>query len=273
MLTGYKKGYTRTKHKHMSRTHPLGPAFSGRTQPAGIASGEVAVINTGAEKTDALLGGGLAQAALHEIYAGLPDDCCAASGFALLLTLRACLAKPVLWVREDRDEQRNGRLYPLGLIELGADPAAILLVTAPDTLSLLRAGADIVNCGAVGAVILEPSGKAPLLDLTASRRLALAAARSGVMTIVVRSGVDPVPSAAQTRWRASVAPSQAMAGNAPGPSTFDISLLRHRGGVAGFNARVEWDRDRRTFRDAPLSGGIPAVVVSRTSGADARRAA
>jgi protein ImuA len=217
--------------------------------------------------------GGVARAALHEIFASLPDDSCAASAFALLLSLRGCLSRPVLWVREERDERRLGRLYPPGLIELGASPDTVQLVTAPDTLSLLRAGADIVNCGAVGAVILEPSGKASVLDLTASRRLAMASARSGVMTLVVRSGVDPAPSAAQTRWRVSAAPSRALAANAPGPPTFDISLLRHRGGIPGFDTRVEWDRDRKVFRDAPLSSGVPAFVNGRTGVEGAARAA
>lgn len=228
---------------------------------------------TGSANWDARLRGGLLRAGLHEIFVGIADDGCAGIGFALLLALRACLTEPVIWVRECRGERMGGGLYPLGLIELGANPAAMLLVTAPDALSLLRAGADIVNCGAVGAVILEPWGKAPALDLTASRRLALAAARSGVMTLVVRLGVDPAPSAAQTRWMVSAAPSRALTANAPGPPTFDISLLRHRGGIAGFDVRVEWDRDQRTFRDAPLSGGVPAIPVSRAGVENTPRAA
>ena len=211
-------------------------------------------------------------AALHEVYAATPDAT-AAAGFALLVATAAAGAKPLFWVREDRGERRGGRLYAPGLGELGVDPQALVVVTAPDTLALLRAGADIVRCTGIGAVILEPWGRATALDLTASRRLALAAARSQVLTMVLRIDAEPVPSAAQTRWRLHAAPSQPLATGAPGAPAFDISLLRHRGGVPAFDARVEWDRDRNAFRDAPLPRGVPAVAQRRTRTADLRRVA
>lgn len=241
-------------------------------RPAPSIGDAVALVASGAEEIDARLGGGLVRGALHEVYAG-PDDACPAAGFALLLALRGSPARPVIWLREDRGERDGGRLYLPGLVELGVDPGAVLLVTAPDALALLRAGADSVACGAVGAVILEPYGAAPRLDLTASRRLALGAGRTGVMTLVVRSGVEPSPSAAATRWRVSAAPSRALGANAPGPPVFEISLLRHRGGIAGFDARVEWDRDRRSFADAPLSRRVPAATPSRALEDFGRRAA
>lgn len=252
----------------MSRPLPLlsdlGPA------PAGAPDDLFA---TGSAVVDARLGGGLARAALHEIYAAEPADHGVAAAFALLLTLRGNTAKPLIWLREDQGERLGGRLYAPGLRELGADVDAMVLVTAADTLALLRAGADAVACDAVGAVILEPWGRAAVLDLTASRRLALAATRSGVVTLVVRSGVDPVPSAARTRWRVGTAPSRALPANAPGQTAFDISLLRHRGGIAGFAARVEWDRDRSIFRDPPLSRGVPAPAAGRADGEGVRHAA
>jgi protein ImuA len=142
-------------------------------------------------------------------------------------------------------------------LELGLDPAGLILVETPDTLAALRAGADIVKCGQVGAVVIEPWGKAPLLDLTASRRLSMAAAASGVLTLVVRVEAAPMPSAAQTRWQVASAPSAPLPAEAPGHPAFDIALLRHRGGIAGFETRVEWNRDTRSF--APLPGGLPAV--------------
>ena len=257
----------------MSRLAPSRPALRAGPHPPGRPVGGPALIVTGSVNSDGRLGGGLLQNAVHEFFADTPDDGCATMAFALGLALRGCRAKPVAWVREDRGERRDGRIYAPGLVELGADPDALLLVTTPDTLSLLRAGADVVDCAAVGAVILEPWARAAAYDLTASRRLALAAARSGVMTLVVRSGVEPAPSAAQTRWRVNAAPSRTLAANAPGPPAFDISLLRHRAGIAGFDARVEWDRDRRAFTDAPLSGGVSASAAGRTGVAGALRAA
>ena len=235
-------------------------------------SGSEGVVATGSLNIDTLLSGGLARAALHEVFAG-DEGSGAAAGFTLLLARLGCGAKPIVWVREDRGERGHGRLYAPGLVELGADPAQVILVTGPDALAVLRASADIVGCGSVGAVVIEPWGKAPALDLTASRRLALAAARTGVLTLVLRSGATPAPSAAMTRWSVSAAPSRMLAASAPGRPVFDISLLRHRGGIAGFEARVEWDRDQRSFRDAPLSGRVPAIAPVRTVADFGRRAA
>ena len=258
-----------------------------RTRIAGLGGNGVAVkgagtVTTGSPLVDARLGAGLVRGALHDVFADDPDDASAASGFALMLALRGSLAKPLIWVREDRGERRQGRIYAPGLVELGVDPAALLLVTGPDVLAVLRAGADIIGCGAVGAVVIEPWGKAPGLDLTVSRRLALAAAQSGVLTLVLRAGADPGPSAATTRWGVRAALSEMLPGQTvfdrsvpevPGWPAFDISLLRHRGGIAGFDARVEWDRDRRSFCDAPLSGSLSAIAPGRTSADLGRRAA
>ena len=245
----------------------------------------------GEPEVDSRLGGGLAHAALHEFFAANPADASALAGFAILLTMRAELCgKPVIWVREDRGDRNNGRLYALGLVELGADPARFTIVHAPDTLSLLRAGADIVKCSGVGAVFIEPWGKANELDLTASRRLSMAAARSGVMTLLLRAGsgagagiwAEPQPSAAMTRWRIGCAPSMPLRSFgpdiepdtfAPGPPTFEIEMLRHRGGLPNFTARLEWNRDRNSFEtshprldpgiynDTSLSRDLPAVPV------------
>ena len=237
-----------------------------------------APLTLGAGSIDDRLAGRLARAALHEVFAVTPDDGCSATGFAVLLALRGLIeGKPVVWVREDRGTRQHGRLYPHGLAELGTDPEQILIVHVPDTRALLRAGGDIARCGAVGAVVIEPHGKAPELDLTASRRLSLAAARSGVMTLVLRVAATPSPSAAESRWTVAAAPSIALEGDAPGSPAFDVALVRHRGGIAGFETRLEWNRDRRMFREndraAPLHGGVPAVPAVGAGGADRRRAA
>ena len=226
----------------------------------------------GAETLDERLDGGLAQAALHEIYGGT-GDAASATAFALLLAWRARKAKPIFWVREEKAARLGGKPYGHGLAGLGIDPNALLLVNAPDSVAALRAGADISRCNAAGAVIIEPIGKAPALDLTASRRLTLAAGHSGVMTVLLRTGVEPVPSAAHSRWQVASAPSMPLPANAPGQPAFHVKLLRHRGGIAGIEARLEWNRDRQSFDQAPLSGGVPAVAFGGASQADERRAA
>lgn len=220
----------------------------------------------GAGYVDQRLHGGLVRGVLHEVFAE-EADASAATAFALILALRGGDAsKPVLWIREDRAQRRTGVLYGPGLIELGADPDRFIFVHAPDELAALRAGADSVKCGGLGAVVIEPYGKARALDLTASRRLALAADTSGVLTLLLRIGAEPSPSAAQTRWQVAAAPSVPLEGNAPGAPALAVTLLRHRAGIAGFSACLEWDREKQicveqSVRDQTLSGGVLAVAA------------
>jgi len=227
------------------------------------------VLTLGDAPLDARLMSGLARAALHEIYAACPEDSSAAAAFALMLALRGGESgAPIFWVREDRAEKLCGRLCAAGLIELGADPAQFCLVQADNARGVLRAGADIARCaalgGAKGAVVIEVYGTVSLLDLTASRRLALAAAQSGVLTLVLRVSAEPQPSAAHTRWQVSAAPSSALAANAPGQPVLQIKLLRHRGGISGFETRIEWNRDERRCIETPLSGAASAAALLRT---------
>lgn len=221
----------------------------------------------GVPALDSRLDGGLVRAAVHE-WCGRDDDSDAVAGLAALLALRACDPdQDIVWVRDDPAERLGGKLHGEGLGELGIDPARVLIVRPSDTLGLLRAGADIVKCSGVGAVVLEPRGKAAMVDLTASRRLSLAAAKSGVTVFLLRIGSDPMPSAAQTRWRVAAAPSEPLPGNAPGPPAFDIDLLRHRGGIEGVTARIAWDRTSGVFSE--VSGGLAGMVAERTGTARA----
>lgn len=228
---------------------------------------------------DARLGGGLAMGALHEFYAPHAADAAAVAGFALLLGVRCDRPGPLVWLCEDKS-RLEGRLYGQGLVDMGLDPDRLYLVQAPDTLALLRAAAEVVACAAVAMVVIEPWGRVPALDLNATRRLGLMLARSGVPALLLRSG-DAVPSAAQSRWQVGAAPSTALPADAPGHPAFDIRLLRHRGGITGFETRLEWNRDKRAFGvpvatghgGAALPGAAPAVAAQRARASPARRAA
>lgn len=223
-----------------------------RTAPAGLFA-------LGCPALDARLGGGLARGALHEVCAA-PADQASAAGFALMLAIRAGGGRPLLWIREDRGERREGELYGPGLAELGASPESLVLVRAPDTVSALRAGADGLGCGALGAVIVEPGARATALDLTASRKLVLAAEATGVPAFVLRDGETRLASAAASRWLAGAARSQPLPGQAPGQTALCIELVRHRGGVAPFSTFVEWDRDTRSFAEPALSRPLLSAV-------------
>jgi protein ImuA len=160
-----------------------------------------------------------------------------------------------------------GLPYGPGLRDLGLNPDSMTLLMLPDAKAVLRAALDSVRAGVAGAVLIELAGRQLLLDLTATRRFALAAAETGTMVLLGRIRADPSPSAAHSRWQVTAAPSIAFEANAPGRAAFDLSLLRHRGGRDGLHLIVEWDGDTGSFRQrrehadaAPLPRARPAVV-------------
>ncbi len=218
---------------------------------------------------DALLGGGLARAALHEIMPAGLADASAAAGFAAMLAMRAAPAgRTVVWVRQAHAESETGALHAPGLSALGLDPAALVMVRVRDVVGVLRAGVEAVRCTALGAVVMEPWGSHRALDFTATRRLVLAAERSGVPVLLLRHVAETRHSAAGTRWLVATAPSRALLANAPGRPAFDITLSRHRAGPAGLGWRLEWDHEHHQFRQAaPLSGAVVSISSRRPAAA------
>lgn len=227
----------------------------------------------GAPKVDARLQGGLPRAALHEVLCEKSVDIASASAFALLLSLRLASAeRPLIWVQEQKAVQLSGHLYPPGLIALGGNPDAMVLVDVRDAKEALRAAADIIRSGAPSAMIMSVRDSS-VIDLTATRRLALAAADKDVLAVLLRLDAKSVPSAAYSRWQVTSAPSRPLLANAPGFPAFDIELTRHRGGTAPFATRVEWNYEERTFQDSPLSGSLFAAVVGGAAEAPERQIA
>ena len=212
---------------------------------------------------DKALGGGLTWGCVHEFYSAELEDAPAVAGFAAGLALQRIAGGTIMWLRARRALPQAGILQANGWAELGGAPGNALVSVISDTVMLLRAAVDALRCPALKAVILEGWGPMPELDLTASRRLALTAGKSGVPLFLLRCDASPVSSAAQTRWQLATAPSRALFGNAPGRPTFDITLLRQRSGPSGLSWRLEWDRDRRQFREAPLSGAVVSFPVDR----------
>jgi protein ImuA len=221
----------------------------------------------------------LPRGALHEFYASAEGD--GASLCALAMLLAETGGKRFgLWVRHEAQEREAGMPYPAGLAELGLDPGALLYFRAREVISALQAGLEGAGCSGLAAVILEFRGEAKAYDLTASRRLGLAARASGVPVLVLRIGAAPVPSAAETRWQIRAMPSQALPAKAPGRPAFQLTLLRARNGLEGVQHHLEWDRDARQFisrprhdaafadqgappRHAPLSGPVVPVPFDR----------
>lgn len=109
-----------------------------------------------------------------------------------------------------------------------------------DAEGVLRAGEQAARCAALGAIVMATWGEAKILNFTTSRRLALAASKSNVPVFIPRAAAKPSQSAAATRWSVRSAPSRPLEATAPGCPAFDVTLLRHRGGMAGQSWRVEW---------------------------------
>lgn len=206
------------------------------------------------------------RAALHELHAFAGSDGVSATCSALILA-QASGPGAVLWVRQPAFDREAGTLYPAGLAELGMDPAQVIYVQARDAVAALQAGLEGARSAAVDAVIVELWGEARAYDLTASRRLALAAKASGVPVFAVRVAADPRPSAAETRWLVRTAASRRLAANAPGHPAFDWLLLRARSGQEGLRYCVEWDRDARNLVCVPAGSARASHDHASLSGA------
>ncbi len=250
--------------------------------PPAPASADAGRLALDGGRLDAALNGGLLLAGSHEIYG--PGG----TALALMLMLASPRTGPILWICAGRSDE--GRLHGDGIAELGGDPARLWLVAAGGVLPMLRAAAEAQRCAALAGVVLDSPGDAPAIDLTVTRRLQLAAAASGVFTLLLRRGSSR-PSAALTRWEARAAPARRLAAGAPGPPRLAITLARQRGGPADIAATLEWNRDRCRFLcpahsagaaipigaafggHTPHSGRVPALPARRTSRTAPARAA
>ncbi len=213
----------------------------------------------GHKAADAMLRGGLALAAVHEVFAEGHQGA-AATGFIAGIAGRIAPRKPLVWVRQDFAEMESGALSPAGLAELGLDPRLLVTVRAADVEAALRTAADALACDALGAVVLETFGEARQLDLVASRKLTLAAQASGVTALLLRVASQPAPSTAETRWivRAAHSP-PASPWHAWGAPVFDAQLVRNRHGPVG-RWIMEWKCDECQFSE-PSSYPQPVAAA------------
>ena len=151
----------------------------------------------------ALPDGGLAQGALHEILGagGDEEDGALAAAFAAGILGRLTVSGDgmVLWCLPRPD------LYGPGLAAHGLDPGRVVLVSTPRDTEILWAMEEGLRAPGIVAVV----GEVGTLTATASRRLQLAAERSGITAFLLRRWRDggqaarerALPNAAVTRWR------------------------------------------------------------------------
>ena len=191
------------------------------------AGGALPPLAFGLPALDDHLGGGLPRGCLHEV-AGAVDDG-AALGFCVALLGRLAAERPVLWCQPDFD------LYAPGLAAAGLDPARLIVVTARRPADRLWALEEGLRCPALAAVL----GEVDALDLTAARRLQLAAETGGVTGLVLRAGGPATVNVAATRWKVTSAGHGVLPQNWLGPSRWQLELQRCRGGRPG-RWLIEW---------------------------------
>ena len=195
------------------------------------------------------------QPTLSELFAATPRD----GGWAGFLLAQVEAGKPLLWVQERMAILEAGRIYPPGL---GARD--LIHIEARDSRSALWAMEEGLRCAALGAVIGELWGDPAALDFTATRRLAVAAERSGVPAWLVRLGGSANLSGARMRWRVASAPSLAnpFDPRAPGTPAWDAELFRARGMPPG---RWFVSHDSHSFRVVAAFGDRTMAQNERLS--------
>lgn len=190
--------------------------------------------------------GGLAPGALHEVTPASPADSGAATGFCATLLARFLDARPgeaepgmALWCLNPASADA-GEIYPPGLAQLALDPSRLLTIRLARDRDVLWAMEEALRSGGPAAVL----GEVASVSLTESRRLQLAAGKSGASALLLRPpGRSPGPSAAVTRWRIAATPGAqdgwAALLDEPGRMCWRADLFRCRGGAPG-GWLMEW---------------------------------
>ena len=149
---------------------------------------------------------GLASACRHsEIFAPANEASGAGAALALALDRGDRSERPWLWVQDKVARRLSGRPYRPGL------PAALrdrLIHVAADTpQDALFALEEGLRCRDLGFVIGEVAGNPKPLNLTASRRLSLAAEKHGIPLWLIRLDAARDLGSARLRWEVRAASS------------------------------------------------------------------
>ena len=221
-----------------------------------------------AAQIDEALGGGLACGALHELAPAAPLQLAAATGFAVALAALAGGQRgQTLWISTDYAITEAGTPYGPGLDRFGLASARLLVLRVPRAMDVLWAMEEALRCRALASVVAELAGDGAVADLTATRRLALAA-RDGLggpgqgLGLLLRHHPTASPSAAATRWLVAADLSRPDAFGGLGVTRFDLSLRKNRRGPSG-RWSIAWDHHEHAFH-ATLSVGVAAPALDRS---------
>lgn len=173
------------------------------------------------------------------LRAGRAHEVCGAGARGFAAILGGMRGENVLWLVENR---RRERMNPLGLGRF-CDPRRVLLAGAGGHVEMLAMAEEALRSGAVGTVVAET--RAPL-DLTAGRRLQLAAEAGGALGVfLIAEGMGS--NAAETRWLCEPQFD-------PGDSTcWRWRLIKNKSGTLG-SWVVRWDEQARRIAVVSATG-------------------
>ncbi len=196
---------------------------------------------------------------LSEVFSTTSTDA-GLSGFVMSSIPRR--NAPVLWVQDHMSQNEAGRPYLPGLWSR----RPMIHITLPRAADVLWAMEEGLRCASLVAVIGEVWGAPPVLDFTATRRLATRAEASDMPCWLIRRGAVPDLSAARNRWRVASLPSMLHPHDpmAPGDPRWQVELFRSREMEPGtWVARYDRAADRvdfsAAFRDGAVAEGDSAA--------------
>jgi protein ImuA len=219
-----------------------------------------ACVGTGAAEIDAALPWGGLPRGLHEIAGAVGDAAKIAFAASLAGRRSGDGGRPILWCRPRRVALTAGDPYGPGISNLGVSPDALILVEADKPADLLWAMEEGARTQGLAAVVAE--GMTP--NLTASRRLQLAAEAGDALVLMLPTGRQAAPSSALTRWFVRSLPSREEAGG-PGLPRWQVELWRCRGGSQLRDWIVEWNDAAFSMSVVPELADRPLAAPGRDS--------
>ena len=229
-----------------------------------VASGSEGYISLGAP--DEVLRCGLALSELHELVPSGILHHGAALGFGLALAACAPLkGGTIVFVQQDFAGLEAGALYGGACDLFGLDPARLLLVRAASPRDALWAMEEALKTRGVTAMIGELAQQGTDADLTATRRLSLAAQKGRGLALLLRQRAWLAPSAAATRWQIAAAPGPPDRFGGLGATAFCVTLTKNRRGPCG-DWVLQWDHHGACFVPA-LSRAVAQSVFDRPGNA------
>jgi len=209
----------------------------------GVSATKAGCLSFGVPEIDAALpGGGLAYGALHEFAGGGAGTVDGAAAALFAAGIAARTKGPIVWCLTRPD------LFFPALAQVGLHPDRVIFVESDKEEDVLANMEEGLSFGGLGAVV----GELVRLPMVSSRRLQLAAERTGTLALAVRRWRRQTeandfgqPTASTTRWRVSVMPSEELPVPGVGRAQWLLELMRVKAGeCAEFLVRACDDKGR-----------------------------